>query len=89
MAHDESSLVRVYVVHGQLQGEVIRTKLQAAGIPALLKYESVGPVMGLTFDGLGEVQVLVPAEFADEASMLLEETDSPEDDEGENSEPAG
>lgn len=72
MAYEESSMVEVYVAQGQLQGEVIRTKLVAAGIPALLKYESVGVVMGITFDGLGAVHVLVPAQYADEAIQLLQ-----------------
>jgi len=72
MAYDESSMVEVYVAQGQLIGEVIRTKLEAAGIPSLLKYESVGVVMGITFDGLGAVHVLVPAEYADEAIQLLQ-----------------
>jgi hypothetical protein len=78
-AYDESSMVRVYVAQGQLQGEVIRTKLEAAGIPALLKYESVGVVMGIVFDGLGAVHVLVPAQFADEAIELLQATDIVDD----------
>jgi len=79
MAYDESSMVEVYVAQGQLQGEVIRTKLEAAGIPALLKYESVGVVMGLTFDGLGAVHVLVPAQYADEAIQLLQASEYDEE----------
>ena len=72
MAQDSPQLVTVYVAAGYLQGQVIRGKLEAAGIPVLLKYESVGPVIGITFDGLGEVQVQVPAEYAAEARQLLE-----------------
>lgn len=85
---DERSMVRVYVAQGHMEAQVIRTKLESAGIPALLKYESVGLVMGLTFDGLGEVQVLVPAVFADEAIQLLEAADSGEyEDDAEGQEP--
>jgi hypothetical protein len=52
---------------------VIRAKLEAAGIPCLLRYESAGPVFGLTVDGLGAVRVLVPRHLAEEARALIEE----------------
>lgn len=72
-------LVRVWVTSGLLQAEIVKGKLEVNGIPALLQYESLGPVMGLTLDGLGEVRVLVPADKADIARALLEEAQ--EDDE--------
>lgn len=75
MGEDSSGLEVVYIASGQLRAEVIRSKLEAAGIPVLLQYESLGIVMGLTVDGLGEVRVLVPAEYADEARALLEESE--------------
>jgi len=65
-------LITVYTGLGLLQAEVIRTKLQSAGIPAILKYESVGPVIGVTLDGLGEVEVQVPAGWVDEARAVIE-----------------
>jgi len=37
----------------------------------MLDYESLGRVMGITVDGLGEVRILVPNERADEAKELL------------------
>jgi len=46
--------------------------LESAGIPVFLRYESIGQVYGLTLDGLGEVQVQVPAEYVQEARELLE-----------------
>ncbi|MFN2226343.1 MAG: hypothetical protein ACK2UY_08555, partial [Anaerolineae bacterium] len=45
----------------------------AQGIPVLLKYESVGIVYGITVDGLGQVGILVPAEFAEEAQAIVED----------------
>lgn len=77
MDEDSSRLEVVYIASGQLRAEVIRSKLEAAGIPVLLQYESLGVVMGLTVDGLGEVRVLVPAEYADAARALLVESDEP------------
>ncbi len=63
-----------------------RAKLEAAGIPAMLRYEAIGRVLGLTVNGLGRVEVLVTP--ADEAAAreLLAEDDLPLDME-EGSEP--
>ncbi len=78
---DQAKLVQVCVTSGLYQAEIIRGKLQANDIPALLKYESLGPVMGLTVDGLGEVEVWVPQDLAEEARELLEESSEPPDEE--------
>ena len=66
-------LTVVHVAQGLLKAQVIKTKLEDAGIPVLLDYESVGPIIGITVDGLGEVRVLVPNRCADEARTLIEE----------------
>jgi hypothetical protein len=66
-------LVTVYTASGQLQAQVIKTKLESAGIPALLDYESAGIVLGITVDGLGEVRVMVAENLAEEARTLLSE----------------
>jgi len=71
MFDKSTEMTAVYVTYGNLRAEVIRTKLEAAGIPALLRYESVGLVLGLTVDGLGQVKVLVPAQLADEARAVI------------------
>lgn len=67
-----SELTVVHVAHGLLRAQVIKGKLESADIPVLLKYESAGPIYGITIDGLGEVRVLVPARFAEEARALIE-----------------
>jgi len=67
------NLTQVCAVAGLLKAQLIKSKLEAAGIPALLDYESVGPVIGITVDGLGEVRVLVPQDRAEEARDLIEE----------------
>jgi hypothetical protein len=77
MGEGDGGLVTVYVSAGQLPALAIKAKLEAAGIPALLEYESAGVVLGLTVDGLGEVRVLVPAEdAADALALLTEEPDA-------------
>ena len=64
--------VTVYVTQGLLRAQVVRGALESAGIPVALKYESLGPTMGITVDGLGRVEVIVPAEWEQEARDLLE-----------------
>jgi hypothetical protein len=72
---EQSELTVIQVEHGLLRAQVIKAKLEEAGIPVLLKYESVGPVIGITVDGLGEVRILVPARCAAEARALIEVKD--------------
>lgn len=78
-------LETVYRAAGLLLAQVIKGRLEASGIPAVLDYESLGPVLGLTVDALGEVRVMVPVELAEEAHALLEESEAmDEEDEGED-----
>jgi hypothetical protein len=63
--------------------EVAKAKLEAHGIPSMLKYESVGQVIGIMVDGLGRVEVHVPANFAEDALAVLDEDDA-EGDAGED-----
>ncbi len=74
----ETKLVAIYRSQGILAAQVVKAKLDAAGVPALLKYESAGLVFGLTVDGLGLVEVLVPEDWQAEAEALVAE--EPEDD---------
>jgi hypothetical protein len=75
-------LTTVRVTHGLLRAEVFKSKLESAGIPVLLEYESIGPTLGITVDGLGEVRIMVPDDLAAEAKALLveEEVDEELDD---------
>ncbi|UCC86010.1 MAG: DUF2007 domain-containing protein [Anaerolineales bacterium] len=72
--------MEVLVTSGLLQAEIIKGKLESNDIPVLLQYESLGPVMGLTVDGLGQVRVLVPEEKAEIARILLEESGDTDED---------
>ena len=75
----ETKLVPIYVSQGMLGAQVVMSKLEAAGIPAVLKYETAGQLFGLTVDGLGRVEVQVPEQWADEALSLVEEEQGPID----------
>ena len=79
-------LGKVYQSQGMFAAEVVKAKLEANGIPALLKYESVGQVIGITIDGLGRVEVHVPADFAEDALAVIAE--GAEDEGGEEDEDA-
>jgi hypothetical protein len=72
---DQSDLVTVCVEQGLLRAQVIKSKLEDAGIPVLLDYESIGPVIGIAVDGVGRVRIQVPARYADAAWALIEEED--------------
>jgi hypothetical protein len=72
--------MQVCVTSGLLQAEIVKGKLEANDIPVLLEYESLGPVMGLTLDGLGQVRVWVPEDKAETARTLLEESEENGDD---------
>ena len=67
-ADGEIELLRV---QGAINAEPILAALRANGIPARVRGEALGSVYGLTLDGLGEVAILVPAEFEAQARELM------------------
>lgn len=69
----EPNLVEVYASQGHLGARVAKSKLEAAGIPALLSYRAASLIFGLTVDGIGKVRVLVPERFVEEARGVLAE----------------
>ena len=72
---------------GMLEAEVVRGRLESSGIRVMLDYESLGRVMGLTVDGLGEVRIFVPAEQAEDAQALLTASASEDESDVEEEEP--
>jgi hypothetical protein len=64
--------VVVHIAQGLMRAHVVKAMLEGAGIPVLLDYESVGPIIGITVDGLGSVRILVPDTHADEARALID-----------------
>lgn len=75
----------VYRVLGFMQGEVIKARLEASGIPALLDSES--HMLPFSVPDMGEVRILVPSDRAEEARELLgaEADDEEEEDEASDS----
>ena len=75
----ETIPVQIYTALGQLEANVIKSRLESEGIPVLLQYESLGVVFGLTLDGLGQVKIMVPEPLEAKARAILD--DMQEDDE--------
>ena len=69
----------VHVTSGLIKARIIEGRLEAEGIPVRLQYEPIGQIYAITVDGLGEVQILVPEQWAGHASRVLEKEYSEED----------
>jgi len=78
--------VTVYTAQGQMEANVVKSRLESEGIPVILQYESLGIVFGMTVDGLGRVKVMVPQPLEAEALAILRaaiETDGDEENQAE------
>lgn len=69
---NESIPVEVYRASGELEAQVIRSKLEAAGIRAIFQNESMG-TLGFVTDGLGMFRILVAPQGEAAARAVLEE----------------
>jgi len=67
----ENDLEELIVVEGMMEAEIIKSKLESADIPSLLKFEAVGRLLGITMDGLGKVKILVRSEDLKRACDLI------------------
>ena len=63
--------IAVSTVQGQFAEEQVRAFLEANGIPTEVRGETLRATYGISIDGLGSVEILVPQERADEARDLL------------------
>jgi hypothetical protein len=66
-------LVSVGTADGQVEAEIIKGLLAANDIEVWLSQESAGLALGLTVGAMGEVEIMVRAEQAEQARSLLEE----------------
>jgi hypothetical protein len=67
----DQDLQCVFVASGEMQAQQVRAFLEAAGVPTVERGESLRNTHGLTLDGLGAVEILVPAADAEQARSLL------------------
>lgn len=61
----------VFIANGEIEAQQVRAFLEAAGIPSVLRGESLRYTHGLTLDGAGAVQILVPEADVEQARSLL------------------
>ena len=64
--------VSVTKIQGDLQAELLRGLLKAQEIPVHLSREGAGRAFGITVGPLGEVDVLVPEAYIQEAKIIIE-----------------
>lgn len=60
----------VVKLYGMLEAQALIGRLQAEGIPAQAWQEGAGKALGLTVGYLGEVRVVVPSDFYEEAKAI-------------------
>jgi hypothetical protein len=72
-------LTVIATVSGIMNAEILKSKLEDAGIPVLLDYESAGIVFGITASGLklSQVRILVTHDDAELAEQILNEPPPP------------
>ncbi len=63
--------IEVCTVQGQFAEEQVRAFLEANGIPTEVRGETLRTTYGISIDGIGSVQILVPREQLEEARALL------------------
>jgi hypothetical protein len=68
---EETNWVAIERVPGDLQSEILRGLLEAQGIPVLLSQEGAGRAIGLSVGPLGEVEILVPEPYRQQALQVL------------------
>lgn len=77
---NETELIALMVVDGMMEAEIIKSKLDNFEIPCMLKFEAVGRLLGITSDGLGKVQIMIPPDYLEKAKEILNsETDDTQD----------
>jgi hypothetical protein len=63
--------VEILRTAGGVNADAIVAALRGSGIPARAHGEAIGTVLALTMDGLGEVSILVPEEYENQAREVL------------------
>jgi hypothetical protein len=69
---DFKDIVQVYRASGELEAQVIRGLLESAGIPSLMQGNAALSIHTFIMDGMGEVNIMVTAERAEEARRIIE-----------------
>ena len=69
----EQEPVVVWEAANVMEAEIVQGRLGSEDIPSYIRRDAVGGIYGLTFGGLAQADVLVPAPLAEKALALLGE----------------
>lgn len=69
----DEEIVVVETTSGLIEAEILRGLLEANDINVMLSHESAGTVIGLSVGPLGQVDLMVPADQAEEAKKILDD----------------
>jgi hypothetical protein len=68
---EEEKWVIAHTASGMTNANIIMGRLKTEDIPARLKYEAAGTIYAVTINGLGKVEILVPASYLEKAREIL------------------
>jgi hypothetical protein len=74
-----TKLIEVYRARGEAEAKIIQSKLEAFDIPSVVRSNAAPSVLVVTVDGLSDYRVMVPEEYAAEASSYLAEEEHEEE----------
>jgi hypothetical protein len=80
--------VVVWEAANLMEAQVVKGRLESAGIPAIVRGEALGAIYGLTTGSLAAADVLVPAALASKALELLHSVVDWDEDPNESSDPS-
>ena len=66
-------LVDVYRASGEAEAYIIKGKLEANGIPCILRSNAARSVHMFTVDGMGEIRIAVNESMAEGARQVIED----------------
>ena len=65
----------VFTAQGEVEERQVRAFLEAHQIPTIVRGEALRHTHAFVLDGLGAVEIMVAAEFEEEARRLLDEVE--------------
>jgi hypothetical protein len=76
---EPSDWVRVCTVYNPIEAQIGAARLNDQGIPVRIRQESASSALPVTFGILGAMHLYVPEPKAEQATIILEETMGPPD----------
>ena len=67
--------IKIKEAQGIVKAQIIKGLLEASGIPVKLKHETAAVLFGITMNGIGKVEILVPREYENLAKNLIEKAE--------------